>query len=399
MIINKQLTVSEFSFYVSKIFENETLLHNIDIVGEVAEFNIRKGIAYFQIKDINSVLSCVMFDAISKYNPKIGEKIVVSGSPNYYAKGGKFSFNCTKITPFGLGDIYKQFELMKQKLSKEGLFDIEHKKRQPDYIKKIGVVTSKQGAVIQDIINVATRRDSTITIVLYPVKVQGIGAELEISKGIDFFNNYDVDAVIVARGGGSKEDLLPFNTEIVARSTYNCNKYIVSAVGHEIDFTIIDYVADTRVPTPSAAAEILTKDFSIIKENFKHNLYLLQSTFENVLYNNMKNINNELIYLNSSYASNIDKYYNQNLKLIENLTNNYKNNIEKMITQIEKDTEILSLSNPQNILKNGYAKIEKDNKGIASINDLSLNDSVSIVFIDGTVVAKVEKLGGNNGEN
>ena len=392
---NRQLSVSEFSFYVSKIFENEILLHNIDIVGEVATFTINGGNIYFQIKDANALLQCVLFGTKNNYLPKIGEKVIVTGSPNYYIKGGRFSFNCSKIKPFGIGDLYKQFEKMKQKLSQEGLFDLDHKKTKPKIIKNIGIVTSKQGAVIQDIINVATRRDPSVNLILFPVKVQGIGSEIEISQGIEFFNNYNVDAVIVARGGGSTEDLAPFNTEMVARATYNSNKFIVSAVGHETDYTIIDYVADLRAPTPSAAAELLTVDKSIEIEKQKQNLHLLNlfitsklenlNTSINMSYNNIFNSFNQKIDSNNLLV--FDK-----IKAINLFT---ESKIQLNTYLLEKTIDLLNSSNPKAILKNGYAKIEKNNHNISSIKNLNVNDDLKIIFEDGCLKATIKEIGGN----
>ena len=268
------LTVSQLSQYLKSIFEAEIMLQNICVFGEISSYNISNGIAYFNIKDENSLLPCVLFNANNFTSPKIGDQVLVYGSMNYYIKGGKLSFNAYKIEQYGKGLLYEKFLELKNKLEKLGYFDIEHKKPLPERVKRIGVVTSSTGAVIQDIIDVTTRRNNSVDIVIYPVKVQGVGAEIEISKAIDFFSNYDkIDVVIVARGGGSLEDLSPFNTEIVATATYNCKKPIVSAVGHETDYTIIDFVSDLRAPTPSAAAELVVNkksdDLDILK-----NMYL-----------------------------------------------------------------------------------------------------------------------------
>ena len=389
----RQLSVSEFSFYVSKILESEILLKNVNIIGEVATFNIREGIAYFQIKDANALLQCIMFDSKNRYQPKIGEKVIVFGSPSYYIKGGRFSFNCLSIKPFGLGDFFQQFEKMKLKLSQEGLFDLDHKKNKPTIIKNIGIVTSKQGAVIQDIINVATRRDPSINLILFPVKVQGFGSEIEICKGIEFFNNYNVDAVIVARGGGSSEDLAPFNTEIVARATYNSNKFIVSAVGHETDYTIIDYVADLRAPTPSAAAELLTTDKSTEIKNLQHNLNLLNLLIENKI----ENLNLSIKMKYDTMLNNINQKIKEKdlllLEKIKSISIFINNKIQQNTYLLEKTIDLLDSSNPKTILKNGYAKIEKNNQNISSVKNLNVNDDLKIIFEDGCVKATIKEIG------
>lgn len=393
---SRLISVSEFSFYVSKVFENEILLQNLNIVGEISSFNISGDIAYFQIKDTNALLQCILFNAKKYYKPNIGDKVVVTGSPNYYIKNGKFSFNCYQIKPYGIGDLYKQFEEMKAKLSKEGLFDIEHKKDKPKFIKNIGIVTSKQGAVIQDIINVSTRRDCSINIFLFPVKVQGMGAEIEISKGIEFFNNYDVDAVIVARGGGSKEDLAPFNSEIVARATYNSNKFIVSAVGHETDYTIIDYVSDLRAPTPSAAAELLTKDRNEEIKNFKNNIRHFYALLNNIIENNKNKLlsNIENLYYNLELKiKNFDSKVVDNLVFINSLIDSA---LDSKISSCEKYNEILEICNPKHIMDRGYAKIEKNNKVISSTKKVNINDEINIIFSDGKLNAIIKNIGGKD---
>ena len=258
------LSITQLNNYIKSIFEAEIMLQNICVYGEVSSYNVSNGIAYFNLKDENGLLACVLFGANNFTAPKIGDMVLIRGSMNYYAKGGKLSFNAYSIMPYGKGLLYEKFLELKARLEAKGMFAIEHKKDIPTRVKRIGVVSSPTGAVIRDIIDVTHRRNDTIDIVLYPVRVQGVGAEHEIATGIHFFSEYpDVDVIIVARGGGSIEDLEPFNTEIVANAVFDCKKPLVSAVGHETDFTIIDFVADLRAPTPSAAAELVAWDKSI----------------------------------------------------------------------------------------------------------------------------------------
>ena len=287
------ISVSMLAGYIKQIFDAETLLYNIDVIGEVSSFGISGNNAFFVIKDENAMLNCVLF-GIESYIPKIGEKIIVTGTPKYYIKGGKLNFNAVNIKPFGEGELYKRFLELKNKLQAEGLFDIEHKKPMPKKIDRIGVVTSETGAVIHDIINVVSRRNSAQDIVLYPIKVQGLGADVDIVKGIEFFSNYDnIDTIIVGRGGGSDEDLQSFNSENVVRAIYNCKKLVVSAVGHETDFTLCDYVADSRAPSPSAAAELPTKD----RVDRKMQLDLLMQNISNTMQNKVLLKNTNLITL------------------------------------------------------------------------------------------------------
>ena len=203
----KPLTVTQISNYFKQIFDAEELLFNVRVVGEISGLSIVRGVAYFALKDENAMMSCVCFD-VSNFTYQNGDKVVLTGTPRYYVKGGKLNFNVQKAEKYGLGDLYQQFLKLKETLEKSGYFDESHKIPMPKTIKRIGVVTSKEGAVIQDIINVRSRRNPYIDIVLYPVKVQGKDAEKEIAKGIRFFDNYNVDVIVVARGGGSLEDVI-----------------------------------------------------------------------------------------------------------------------------------------------------------------------------------------------
>ena len=365
------ISVSNLAEYIKRIFDAETLLYNIEVIGEISSFGLSNGNAFFTIKDDKALLNCVLFGICGGYQPKVGEKVVVMGTPKYYVKGGKLNFNAISIKPFGEGDIFKRFLELKNRLEKEGLFDVAHKKTMPSKIERIGVVTSETGAVIHDIINIARRRNASQDIVLYPIKVQGIGADKEIANGIDFFSNYaNVDAVIVGRGGGSDEDLQCFNSEIVARAVYNCKKFIVSAVGHETDTTLCDYSADLRAPTPSAAAELLTRD----RSNQKSKLKLL-----------MQNIQNGMQYKLVSSSNNLHA-------LMDNINNEMQNYLFKKQKQFDLLGEMLKNCNPKAILNKGYAKIESNGQSIASANRLSVGQDVNIYFADGVAIAGVKEV-------
>ena len=364
------LTVSKFNNIVKDIFNSEELLHNIKIVGEVFGISSSKSSVYFSLKDEESSLPCVSFYGQIMNEIKEGDMVVATGSPNFYAKSGRFNFVVNKVEPFGLGLLYQNFLLMKDKLEKEGLFDAAHKKPLPEIIKRIGVVTSKDGAVIQDIRNVTWRRNPAIDIVLYDTKVQGNDAEKEIVKGIEFFSNYDgVDVVVVARGGGSLEDLAAYNTEIVARATYACKKPIVSAVGHETDFTIIDFVSDLRAPTPSAAAEILTKDTKQAQNEFKRQISRLSRLLDGVI---------------ADKTMLLDGFKSEFVHLLEGYTKDKTHELELKLAHLNK-------LNPLDILSLGYAKIEQDKKPVDKLAELDLDKSFEINFVDGKIVAKGEK--------
>lgn len=286
------ITVTKLNTYIKQIFDAEELLHNIPVVGEIFGISSSRNVFYFSLKDESSSLSCVSFYPNLFIDIKEGDKVIVTGSPNYYIKGGRLNFNVIKLEKVGLGELYEQFLKLKDKLQHEGLFDEHHKKKIPSEIKRIGVITSKEGAVIQDIKNVAWRRNPMVDIVLYNTKVQGLNAENEIAHAIEVMGKYDkIDVIVVARGGGSLEDLWAYNTEVVARATYNCPKPIVSAVGHETDYTIIDFVSDLRAPTPSAAAELLTFDLSGKRAEMWGMFELLYSEVKKIINKNINAFN------------------------------------------------------------------------------------------------------------
>ncbi len=389
----KALTVTELATIVKQIFDAEIMLHDIDVVGEISGLSVTRDIAYFTVKDKDAMMSCVLFGASRYPDIKNGDSVVLTGTPRFYVKGGKLNFNVSKITPFGQGLLFKQFLELKLKLEQEGLFDVSHKKQIPLDVKTIGVVTSEGGAVIQDIINVSTRRNPQINIVLYPTKVQGVNAEKEIVKGIEFFSEYDgVDVVIVARGGGSMEDLQPYNTEMVARATYACKKPVVSAVGHETDFTIIDFVSDLRAPTPSAAAELVCVDKVSQIEALKK------------LTVNFKIISNRYFIdkQNSFHMScvKLEAGANKVLNLAKNAVKLRATKMQNAITSIyaDKSYEVgllqksLEKLNPTAVLQRGYAVIESHGKRVESVDDLMDDQTFTTYLKDGKIDSKVIKI-------
>ncbi|MBQ8845371.1 MAG: exodeoxyribonuclease VII large subunit [Clostridia bacterium] len=387
--MNDTISVSQFNNYVKQIFDAEELLHNIKIVGEVFGVSKSKSAVYFSVKDENATLPCVTFFSFLFDEIKEGETVIVTGSPNFYTKQGKFNFIVNKIEQYGLGLLYQRFVELKNKLESEGLFDQAHKKAIPSDIKRIGVITSKEGAVIQDIINVTRRRNNKVDIVLFPTKVQGNGAECEIAHAIDRMSEYEgIDVVVVARGGGSMEDLAAYNTEIVARATYNCKKPIVSAVGHETDYTIIDFVSDLRAPTPSAAAELLTIEIDNEKSKFIKIIKNLANEINNYIVD--KQIENED--LKNSLLDNIETIIDTNKNrldkleyLLSNNSINYINNLNHKFNLLETS---LNKLDPMAIMNRGYAKIEQSNKSISNINEIDFNNDIEIYMKDGMITSK-----------
>ena len=277
----KPITVCELNKYIKARVDEDEFLNNVYVKGEISNFKLHyTGHMYFTLKDESSIIKCIMFKGYTPnltFMPKDGMKVLVLGTVSVFERDGVYQIYCKAMKQDGMGSLYEEYQKLKAKLEKEGLFDISHKKKIPMFPKRIGVLTSSTGAVIRDIINVSTRRNPNVHILLLPVPVQGEGAAEKIAQGIRKMNEENLaDVLIIGRGGGSLEDLWPFNEEVVAREIYNSKLPIISAVGHETDFTIADFVADLRAPTPSAAAELAVPNV----EDVKYNIYMYQNRYK-----------------------------------------------------------------------------------------------------------------------
>lgn len=386
------LTVFQFNSFVKKIFDAEDFLSNIAIIGEITNFKISGDNAFFDLKDENAMVSCVKFGA-RDLNLKNGELVTVQGRVNFYIKSGRLNFLVNQVMSNGQGDLYQKFMMLKEKLEKEGYFRQEIKKEIPKFAKRIGVVTSETGAVIRDIINVTKAKNPYTDIIVYPSKVQGVGAENEISAGISYFNTReDIDTIIVARGGGSLEDLSPFNTEKVVKAIFASKKPVISAVGHETDFTLCDFASDLRVPTPSVAAEVAVFSYYDELENLKR-------IAQNNYYFMSKKVNESKKHLSLISNSAIDR-----LKLkISNSSSNLKqtlfsisHSIELLMknkrSELEKTTLEISKKNPLEILKNGYAVLSVEGKRVLSSNELSVGENIEIRTCDSEIKAEIKNI-------
>ena len=391
--MDNAISVTQINNYIKNIFDAELMLQNIFVYGEIGAYKITNGIAYFNLKDENSLISCVLFGANNFPMFDVGDQVVVRGSVSYYAKGGKLNLNAVSIERFGIGLLYQKFLELKQELEDLGYFDPSHKKPLPARVKRIGVVTSETGAVIRDIIDVTTRRNNSVDIVLYPVKVQGLGAEKEIANGIDFFSNYDkVDIVIVARGGGSLEDLQPYNTMIVADATYRCNKPIVSAVGHETDFTIIDFVSDLRAPTPSAAAELVVN----LKSDDVDRLVAYLDEISDKVTKKCDNKIQELNFANMMIAKSFDSKLNSKKNILTKSLNLLEKTMLEKINSYAEDlhkTKLqLSTYDTKTILNNGYVRVYNKGKIVKSAKNVHISNPLDLMFGDGCVSATVSNI-------
>lgn len=389
------LTVSRLNGYIKGIFESEELLQHILVLGEVSNFKLTAGNAYFSINDDEASLPCVCFGITHPsrgYIPKDGEAVIVKGSPNFYVKGGKLSFNVSKIQKYGAGELFNKYNELKNKLEKAGIFDVSKKKKLPAYPKRIGVLTGETGAVIQDIINITTRRNKNVDLVLYPAAVQGNNAVKEITKGLMFLDSYNLDLIILARGGGSFEDFAAFNSEEVVMQIYTCVTPVISAVGHETDVSLSDFVADLRAPTPSAAAEIAVPNISELKRNILNSGKLIQKQFLSLYNKNFSEVKSsaEKLYLNSKLIFNkrysrINSHKERLIFLSDKFFATKKNSVDSFLLQIDK-------LNPIKLLRKGYIKVLKDGKSIASVKKIKIGDKLKLKLIDGDIYADVVKV-------
>ena len=391
------VTVTDLNKYIKQKVDEDENLNSVLVKGEISNFKHHyTGHMYFTLKDENSLIKCIMFKSSTstlKFVPKDGAKVIIFGTVSVFERDGVYQLYCKTMLEDGIGDLYTAYEQMKEKLEKEGLFDEIYKKKIPFMPKIVGVLTSNTGSVIRDIINVSTRRNPNVYIRLYPVPVQGEGAAKKIVDGIKFMNeNKLADVLILARGGGSLEDLWPFNEEIVARAIFESEIPIISAIGHETDFTISDFVSDLRAPTPSAAAELAVADIDDLKYTIKVNQNRLKSALNKkteVMRLRLEKIMNSRVYKNPYQK--INDYYimiEKNLKTIEN--NIIKKVKEAKLKAIRQITKLDTLS-PLKTLTRGYSIVQKDNKVISSVKQLENNEEIDIRFIDGQVSAKIQK--------
>ena len=415
----KYLSISELNRIIKMKFDASSFFNKVFIKGEISNFKVQmpSGHCYFTIKDEGSRISAVMFRGTAfkvGTNFKDGDMVNAVGKISVYEASGSYQIYIESMELNGSGDLYKKFLELKDKLFKEGLFDEKNKKPIPKYPKKVGVVTASTGAAIRDIITTIKRRYPLCEVILFPSLVQGVSAKDDIVKKIEIANTYsDIDTLIVGRGGGSIEDLWAYNEEIVARAIYNSKIPIISAVGHEIDFTIADYVADKRAATPTAAAELAVPNIVDISlnidsmqerctnvingmiDNYKKILNKIKSS--NVLINpiNIYNIKMQILAMNSIK---LNKCYSELVvkKKIElfKLRNNYillnPNLIyEKYVNVLTNNINKLELLNPLNALKRGYSIVKKNNKCIDNIKEIKTDDKIDIALKDGNINAVV----------
>lgn len=417
---DKYLTVGALTRYIKYKIDNDEHLKTVFLKGEISNFKMHStGHMYFSIKDETSKINAIMFSRDAKnvtFEPKEGTKVLVVGRISVYESTGNYQIYVSEMIEDGVGNLYIAFEKLKEKLSKEGLFDDKYKKKIPKMPKKIGIITAPTGAAIKDILSTIKRRYPICETILFPSLVQGDNAKEDIVKNLKIANTYDLDVIILGRGGGSIEDLWPFNEEIVAREIFASKIPIISAVGHEVDFTIADFVADLRAPTPTGAAEMAVPNMVDIINHIKQLTIRLNESLnkkiklEKINLEKSKNsivIKNPMIMIDNKKQK-IDLIKESVIRILNLKLENNKNKIEKIkqnyilnnpeVIYKEKQNKLsnliekLELVNPLGVLKRGYSITKQDNKVITKIKDIKKTKPLIIKLQDGDIETEIKNI-------
>ena len=391
-------SVGQVNRYVKNMFTQDFFLQKIYVKGEVSNCKYHtSGHIYFSLKDETGTMSCVMFAGHRRglaFSMKDGDKVIVGGSVDVYERDGRYQLYAKEITLEGAGALYERYLALKQELEEMGMFAGEYKQPIPKFIRRLGVVTAPTGAAIQDIRNISYRRNPYLQIILYPALVQGAGAAESIVKGIRMLDGLNVDVIIVGRGGGSIEDLWAFNEEIVARAIFECRTPVISAVGHETDFTIADFVADLRAPTPSAAAELAVNDYRSVVESvsvYGQRMYRAMSTRLDFYRSRLANFSTKFGYLSPEYRL---REQRQRLADAESSLQNamegkLKENRHRLSLYVERFTGL----SPLRKLNQGFSYVaDQEKRTLTSVKQVKNGDTIYISVTDGTIEAKVNSI-------
>lgn len=391
-------TVKQVNAYIKNMFTQDYMLTRIYVKGEVSNCKYHtSGHIYFSLKDESGTIACVMFAGQRgglSFRMREGQQVIVFGSVNVYERSGSYQLYAREIRLDGAGALYERFQMLKQELEEMGMFAPEYKKPIPAYAKTIGVVTAPTGAAVRDIMNISARRNPYVQLILYPAQVQGEGAAGSIVRGIRMLENRKVDVIIVGRGGGSIEDLWAFNEEIVARAIFDCSVPVISAVGHETDTTIADYVADLRAPTPSAAAELAVWDYARVRAHMEESslrLNRLMSGSIQISRMHLKEYQTRLTYLHPR-----NKLQEQQQRLAEaedRLRNLMEQRLKEARHRLALDMEKMNGFSPIRKLNQGYSYVEKyDGNVIKDISQVKIGDRMSIYLKNGIIGAEVREI-------
>ncbi len=391
-------SVAQINGYIKNMFAQDFMLHQISISGEVSNCKYHtSGHIYFTLKDQGSAMNAIMFAGNRRglaFPMKDGDHVVVSGSIEVYERDGRYQMYAREITPAGTGELYLRYEALKKELEEMGMFASEYKKKIPKYATRVGVVTARTGAAIQDIRNITSRRNPYVQLILYPALVQGEGAAESIVNGIHALDSMGLDVLIIGRGGGSIEDLWAFNEEIVARAVFDCGTPVISAVGHETDTTIIDYVADMRAPTPSAAAELAAFDIQgFFGEIEGRRLMLVRSMREQLKKSDhrAKQLGMRLKYLNPQNKLNQKKQYASDLE--ERIQRGMSDLLRKKKNRLQLLAGSMDGLSPLKRLGQGYSFVTDDSgKSLRDVHQVQNGDPISVYVLNGKIEASVTKI-------
>lgn len=390
-------SVGQVNNYIKNMFSQDFLLRQLSIKGEVSNCKYHSsGHIYFTLKDKTTTISAVMFAGNRRglgFHMKEGDKVVVTGSIEVYERDGKYQIYAKEIELDGIGNLYLQFEALKKELEEMGMFSQEYKKPIPRFAKRVGIVTAPTGAVIQDIRNVASRRNPYVQLILYPSLVQGDGAKESIVNGIYALEHLGVDVIIIGRGGGSIEDLWAFNEEIVARAIFDCSIPVISAVGHETDWTIADFVSDLRAPTPSAAAELAIFDYRMFMQTLLQKKMQLNQSMDRKIERAREYLlhqNTKLTYL--SPKNRLNENRRRLMEYEEKLNQKMQWKLQQKKHQLIVLSNTLEAYSPMKKISSGYAYVETKEGSLKSINMVEKDDIILVHLVDGTVKAVVTEV-------
>lgn len=399
------ITVTQLNTYIKSIIDSDVLLRSIYVVGEISNFKhyYKSGHMYLTLKDENTQIKAVMFSSYSsrlKFKPDDGMRVVCRGRISVYDRDGAYQLYIEDMQPDGIGALSLAYEQLKQKLAREGFFDIAHKKPIPKYPEKIGIATSNMGAAVEDIKNITKRRFPVAELVIVPTIVQGEQAPADIVESIKLLDSIeDIDVIIVGRGGGSIEDLWAFNTEMVAQAVYDCQTPVISAVGHETDFTICDFVADLRAETPSAAAENAVPDINALLKFIDNSKSRMIYCLRNALEQEQQRLDRIRI---ESILGNYQDYFRNNFDIVDNLSDALCSSFSALLTSnkhcVGNLAAQLDALSPLAVIARGYSAVTKNNTLVKSASMLNKGDSIRLDFNDGCALCNVNEvnINGNN---
>lgn len=392
------LTVSQINLYIKSIFDGDKKLNPVYVCGEISNLNKHySGHYYFSLKDSGGVLRCVMFkSAVEKlrFNPENGMRVIIRGRISVYERDGQYQLYAQEMQPDGIGTLQIAYEQLKERLQKAGIFDNEYKKEIPKYPSKVGVITSPTGAAVRDIMSILARRYPLAEVVFYPVQVQGDGAEQQLINAIEYIDaKKAADVIIIGRGGGSIEDLWAFNSEKLAIAIFKCEIPVISAVGHETDFTICDFVADLRAPTPSAAAELAVPDLSELIMHLKNLIINLTNNYLKIIDDKKDKLTELISHRSIKYPLELIDIRRQDLdNYTKRLMDAYNTKIKTSVSEYKNIISKLDALSPLKVLARGYAIVQSDNKIIKSVKEAEKDGQINVRLSDGNMKCIINEI-------